>query len=64
MFDGFVASYWTLLFLSYFYPPPPSNWNLRRLVFVLSVCVCVYGKTLTMAILLKRKRYKRHISQT
>ena len=41
MFDGFVASYWTLSFLSYFYAPPPPNWNLRRLVFVLSVCVCV-----------------------
>ena len=64
MFDGFVASYWTLSFLSYFYAPLPPNWNLRRLVFVLSVCVCVCGKTLTMAILLKRKRYKCHIWHT
>ena len=38
MFDGFVTSDWTWTFLSYFYAPTPE-WNLRRLVCVLSVCV-------------------------
>ena len=40
MFDGFVASYWTLSFLSYFYAPPPPELEFKALSFCL-VCVCV-----------------------
>ena len=40
MFDGFVAFYWTLSFLSYFYAPPPLELEFKALSFCL-VCVCV-----------------------
>ena len=49
MFDGFVASYWTLSFLSYFYAPPPPELEFNAQFFLSCLCVCVYGKTLTMA---------------
>ena len=61
MFDGFVTSDWTWTFLSYFMPPPRMEFKALSLC---PVCVCVYDKTLTMTILLKRKRYECHIWHT